>query len=61
MMEVYMLGVLVALVKLADMATIIPGVAIYSFGALIITMAAADAWLDPRIIWNRAQAGERSS
>ena len=28
-MEVYMLGDFVALVKLADMATIIPGVAIY--------------------------------
>ena len=53
MMEVYMLGVFVALVKLADLATIVPGVAIYAFGALILIMAAASTSLDPRIVWNR--------
>lgn len=53
MMEVYMLGVFVALVKLADLATIVPGIAIYAFGALILIMAAASTTLDPRIVWNR--------
>lgn len=51
MMEVYMLGVLVALVKLADFATVIPGISLYSFVALIIVTAAASAALDPRIVW----------
>ena len=31
MMDVYLLGVIVAVVKLADLATLVPGVAIYSF------------------------------
>ena len=51
MMEVYMLGVLVALVKLADFATVIPDKALYSFAALIIVTAASSAALDPRIVW----------
>ena len=51
MMEVYMLGVLVALVKLADFATVIPDLALYSFAALIIVTAASSAALDPRIVW----------
>lgn len=53
MMEVYMLGVLVALVKLADFATVIPGISLYAFAALIIVTAAASAALDPRIVWEK--------
>jgi paraquat-inducible protein A len=53
MMEVFMLGVLVALVKLADFATVIPGVALYTFGALIIVTASSSAALDSRIIWEK--------
>lgn len=53
MMEVYMLGVLVSLVKLSDMATIVPGIALYSFALLILLMAGSLASLDPRIVWNR--------
>ena len=53
MMEVYMLGVLVALVKLADFATVIPDKALYSFAALIIVTAASSAALDPRIVWEK--------
>ncbi len=53
MMEVYLLGVLVAYVKLVELATIELGIALYSFVALIVVMAAADASLDPRIVWDR--------
>lgn len=52
MMEVFMIGVLVALVKLGHMATIVPGISVYSFGALIFTMAAAFASLDPPLLWD---------
>ncbi len=52
MMEVYMLGVLVAYVKLSDMATIIPGIALYSFAILIIITAAADAYWEPDDFWD---------
>jgi paraquat-inducible protein A len=53
MAEVYMLGILVAVVKLADLATIEPGVSLYSFAALIVFMAAVDACLEPGEVWER--------
>jgi paraquat-inducible protein A len=55
MTEVYMLGVFVAITKLADLATIIPGIALYSFGALIVLMASTDAALDPDSVWERLE------
>lgn len=55
MTEVYMLGILVALVKLADLATIELGVALYAFAALILCMAATDASLDEHDIWERLE------
>lgn len=51
MMEVFMLGILVSLVKLASMATIVPGVAVYAFGALIVVLTAAFAAIDPHLVW----------
>lgn len=56
MTEVYMLGVLVAVVKLADLASIEPGLALYCFTALILFMAAADAALEPDEIWQRLES-----
>jgi paraquat-inducible protein A len=53
MLEVYMLGVLVAIVKLSEMATITPGVAFWSFCALIVTTTAARGTLDPDAVWKR--------
>ncbi len=55
MMDVYLLGVIVAVIKLADLATLVPGVAIYSFGALILTLAAADSALDPHAVWEKME------
>jgi paraquat-inducible protein A len=53
MMEVFMLGILVSVVKLAKMAQIVPGIAIFSFFALIVVLAAATVSLDPHEIWDR--------
>ena len=53
MMDVFMLGILVSVVKLAEMATIVPGTALFAFGALIFVLAAAQAALDPDLIWSR--------
>jgi paraquat-inducible protein A len=53
MMEVFMIGILVALVKLGHMATIIPGISVFSFGILIFVMAAAFSSLDPPLLWDR--------
>ena len=53
MMEVFMLGILVSVVKLAKMAQIVPGVAIFSFFGLIVVLTAATVSLDPHEIWHR--------
>ena len=51
MVEVLMLGVLVALVKLAALAGVVPGIALWSFAALMFLMAAIAAVFDPRELW----------
>lgn len=53
MMEVFLLGVLVAYVKLAGLATVIFGIAAYSFVALIVLVIAAESVLEPRAVWER--------
>lgn len=56
MVEVFALGVLVSMVKLAHVATIVPGIALWSFGVLLVVLAAAVNSIDPRDIWSRADA-----
>lgn len=53
MMDVFMLGILVAVVKLSDMATIVPGASLFAFGVLIFVLAAAQTALDPDLVWSR--------
>jgi paraquat-inducible protein A len=55
MMEVYMLGILVAIVKLSDIAAIVLGTALYSFAALIVVTAWSGTTLDPREIWDHVR------
>jgi paraquat-inducible protein A len=55
MMEVFMVGILVAFVKLSKMASIIPGMALYAFMLLIFVLAASAASLDPHIVWDRLE------
>nr|CAA6812776.1 MAG: Paraquat-inducible protein A [uncultured Thiotrichaceae bacterium] len=58
MLEVFMLGVLVAVVKLGDLAVLVIGPAFWSFAALIVCMAAATAILDPFVVWNSLKSGD---
>jgi len=51
MMEVFMLGVLVAYVKLTDLATLEIGPALVAFTALIFVLAAAESSIEPREVW----------
>ena len=53
MIEVMMLGVLVALVKIADYAKVIPGLALFVLGTLVFLLAAMQATFDPREVWSR--------
>jgi paraquat-inducible protein A len=55
MIEVYMLGVIVAVTKLAQLADFVPGIALFSFVALMIINTAAEASLDIRIAWDRIE------
>jgi paraquat-inducible protein A len=50
MIEVFMLGVLVALVKLSHLATVLPGVALWAFAVLTVLMAVILSF-DPRSLW----------
>lgn len=59
MIEVFLLGVLVALVKLAGMATVIAGAALYAFIALTILLTIVIGF-DPRALWQRPPGGPRS-
>lgn len=50
MIEVFMLGVLVSLVKLTHIASIVPGVALWAFGCLTLCMALILSF-DLRQLW----------
>jgi paraquat-inducible protein A len=58
MIEVMLLGVLVALTKIADYATVIPGVALFALGALVFVLAAIQASFDAREVWDRIEWAE---
>jgi paraquat-inducible protein A len=58
MMEVFMVGILVSVVKLAKMAQIVPGIASFCFMALIFVLAACLSSLDPHVVWERWEEGK---
>ncbi|MGD8702665.1 MAG: paraquat-inducible protein A [Desulfosarcina sp.] len=53
MTEIFLLGILVSVVKLAKLATIIPGTALFAFLALVFVLAAINSFLNPRAIWEK--------
>jgi paraquat-inducible protein A len=58
MMEVFMLGILVSLVKLGKMATIVPGVAVFAFGFLIFALTFALSSVDSHLVWEKLEEFE---
>jgi paraquat-inducible protein A len=61
MTEVYLLGLIVAWVKLRDLASIELGVGILAFIALILVMLWAEAVLEPHEVWEKIEPQARSS
>ncbi|MCC6764019.1 MAG: paraquat-inducible protein A [Deltaproteobacteria bacterium] len=64
MIEVMILGVLVALIKIADYASVNAGLALFALGALVVLLAAMQSAFDPREVWARvewADAAARSA
>lgn len=53
MIEVMLLGVLVALIKIAELATVVPGLALYMLAGLVFLLAGTQSTLDRRAIWER--------
>jgi paraquat-inducible protein A len=51
LVSVFMLGVLIAIVKLQDLANVIPGISLYALAGLLISFAAARASFDPAVLW----------
>lgn len=61
MAEVMMLGMLVALIKIADLAQLVIGVGMFSVGALIVLLTAMTVSFDPHEVWNRVQWASEES
>ncbi len=55
MIEVMLIGVLVALVKIAELATVVPGLALYALAGLAVLFAAIQSIFDPHEIWQRIE------
>jgi paraquat-inducible protein A len=55
MMEVMLLGILVALIKIAELATVEAGIGIYAVGVLVLLFPAVMVNFDPDEIWERVQ------
>lgn len=53
MSEVMLLGILVALIKIAHLATVVPGIGLYAVGVLVVLLAVVSMIFEPRTIWAR--------
>lgn len=51
MLDVFLLSVLVALVKLGELATVFPGPGLLAFTAMVVLTILAASSFDPRLIW----------
>ena len=56
MVEVFILGVLVSLVKLSHLADVLPGPAIWCFGTLMLVLTVLSSLLDHRALWQAWEA-----
>lgn len=58
MIEVFLLGVLVSMLKLAKMADLVFGVGFWAFAVLMVCMAAAAASIDRNELWDRLEVAD---
>ncbi len=58
MIEVFLLGVLVSLLKLGKVADVHFGLGFWAFGALMVSMAAAVAAIDRDELWDRLEVAK---
>jgi paraquat-inducible protein A len=53
MLDVFLIGALIALTKLHDLATIRIGIGLWTLGLLVVALAAFEMTADRRALWNR--------
>ena len=51
MMEVFMLGIIVSLIRVAGISSAVPGIALWSFAGLMVTMTMGTHYFNPRELW----------
>ena len=51
--EVMILGIMVSLIKIAELASVDVGIGMYAVGGLVVLLAAISITFDPREIWKR--------
>lgn len=54
MLDVFLLSILVALVRLKQLATVLPGPGIFAFTAVVVLTILASTSFDPKLIWEPA-------
>ena len=55
MLDVFLLAILVALVKLGSIATVLPGRGLIAFTAMVVFTILASASFDPALIWEKTE------
>jgi paraquat-inducible protein A len=55
MLDVFLVAILVAFVKLGQLATILPGPGLVAFTGVVVLTILASASFDPRLIWERRE------
>jgi paraquat-inducible protein A len=58
MIDVFVVGILVALVQVGNIMTIRPGVAAVAFAGMVVTTMLASLSFDPRLLWAQADQGQ---
>lgn len=55
MLDVFLLAILVALVKLQQIATVVPGPGLLAFTGVVVLTILASASFDPKLIWSEME------
>jgi len=59
MLDVFLVGALVSIVKLVKMGTIIPGISLWAFAVLILLLAYGQSIADPHPIWELIEKAQK--
>jgi paraquat-inducible protein A len=58
MLEVYLLGLLISVVKLREIVEIETGAGLLCFGGTVLLVVLLSVWLDPEDVWRRLKSAK---